>query len=89
MAQLAKLDLLLIDDFALAPITSSERNDLLELLDDRVGTRATIITSQLPVNSWHGWLGDPTVADAILDRIVHQSHRIALKGESLRKKPQQ
>lgn len=89
LAQLAKLDLLLIDDFALAPITSSERNDLLELLDDRVGTRSTIITSQLPVNSWHGWLGDPTVADAILDRIVHQSHRIALKGESLRKKPQQ
>ena len=89
LAQLAKLDLLLIDDFALAPITSSERNDLLELLDDRVGTRATIITSQLPVTSWHGWLGDPTVADAILDRIVHQSHRIALKGESLRKKPQQ
>lgn len=89
LAQLAKLDLLLIDDFALAPITPSERNDLLELLDDRVGTRATIITSQLPVTSWHGWLGDPTVADAILDRIVHQSHRIALKGESLRKKPQQ
>lgn len=89
LAQLAKLDLLLIDDFALAPITSSERNDLLELLDDRVGTRSTIITSQLPVNSWHGWLGDPTVADAILDRIVHQSYRIALKGESLRKKSEQ
>lgn len=87
LAQLAKLDVLLIDDFALAPITPSERNDLLELLDDRVGTRSTIITSQLPVNSWHGWLGDPTVADAILDRIVHQSHRIALKGESLRKRP--
>lgn len=87
LAQLAKLDVLLIDDFAMAPITPSERNDLLELLDDRVGTRSTIITSQLPVNSWHGWLGDPTVADAILDRIVHQSHRITLKGESLRKKP--
>lgn len=89
LAQLAKLDLLLIDDFALAPITSSERNDLLELLDDRVGTRSTIITSQLPVNSWHGWLGEPTAADAILDRIVHQSYRIALKGESLRKKSEQ
>lgn len=87
LAQLAKLGVLLIDDFAMAPITPSERNDLLELLDDRVGTRSTIITSQLPVNSWHGWLGDPTVADAILDRIVHQSHRITLKGESLRKKP--
>lgn len=87
LAQLAKLGVLLIDDFAMAPITPSERNDLLELLDDRVGTRSTIITSQLPVNSWHGWLGDPTVADAILDRIVHQSHRITLKGESLRKMP--
>lgn len=86
LAQLAKLDLLLLDDFALAPITAGERNDLLELLDDRVGSRSTLITSQLPVTAWHEWLGDPTMADAILDRIVHNSHRIALKGESLRKK---
>ena len=59
--------------------------DLLELLDDRVGTKATIITSQLAVNAWHAWLADPTIADAILDRIVHRSHRIELKGPSLRK----
>lgn len=86
LAQLARIDLLAIDDFAIAPITAPERNDLLELLDDRVGTRATLLTSQLPVGSWHEWLADPTIADAILDRIVHSAHKIALKGESLRKK---
>lgn len=84
LAQLAKLDLLLIDDFAISPITAPERNDLLELLDDRVKTRATLVTSQLPVASWHAWLEEPTLADAILDRLVHGAHRIALKGESLR-----
>jgi DNA replication protein DnaC len=86
LAQLARIDLLAIDDLAIAPVTAPERNDLLELLDDRVGTRATLITSQLPVTSWHGWLNDPTLADAILDRIVHAAHKIALKGESMRKK---
>ena len=86
LAQLARIDLLAIDDFAIAPVTAPERNDLLELLDDRVGTRATLITSQLPVTSWHEWLNDPTLADAILDRIVHTAHKIALKGESMRKK---
>ena len=86
LAQLARIDLLAIDDFAIAPVTALERNDLLELLDDRVGTRATLITSQLPVTSWHEWLNDPTLADAILDRIVHTAHKIALKGESMRKK---
>jgi DNA replication protein DnaC len=86
LAQLARIDLLSIDDFAIAPVTAAERNDLLELLDDRVGTRATLITSQLPVTAWHEWLNDPTLADAILDRIVHAAHRIALKGESMRKK---
>ena len=83
--QLAKLDLLILDDFAIAPIAAHERNDLLELLDDRVGSRATLITSQLPVTAWHAWLDEPTLADAILDRIVHGSHKIALKGESMRK----
>ena len=87
LAQLARIDLLALDDFAIAPITAPERNDLLELLDDRVGAKATLITSQLPVKSWHEWLADPTLADAILDRIVHRSHRIALKGGSLRKDP--
>lgn len=86
LAQLARLDLLLIDDFALAPIAAHERSDLLELLDDRVGTRSTIITSQLPLAAWHEWLGEPTLADAILDRIVHGAHKIALKGESLRRR---
>lgn len=84
LAQLAKLDLLILDDFAIAPIAPGERNDLLELLDDRVGTRSTLITSQLPVTAWHAWLNEPTLADAILDRIVHGTHRVALKGESLR-----
>jgi DNA replication protein DnaC len=86
LAQLARIDLLAIDDFAIAPVTAAERNDLLELLDDRVGARATLITSQLPVTAWHEWLTDPTLADAILDRIVHAAHKIALKGESMRKK---
>lgn len=86
LAQLARIDLLALDDFAIAPIPAAERNDLLELLDDRVGARSTLITSQLPVTAWHDWLNDPTIADAILDRIVHASHRIALKGESMRKK---
>lgn len=86
LAQLARIDLLALDDFAIAPITAGERNDLLELLDDRVGTRATLITSQLPVTAWHEWLNDPTLADAILDRIVHAAHKISLRGESMRKK---
>lgn len=86
LTQLAKIDLLALDDFAIAPITPAERSDLLEVLDDRVGAKSTLITSQLPVNAWHEWLDDPTLADAILDRIVHTAHRIALKGESMRKK---
>ena len=84
LTQLAKLDLLVIDDFAISPIGAAERNDLLEVLDDRVGSRSTLITSQLPVKSWHTYLDDPTLADAILDRIVHSSHKIELKGKSLR-----
>ena len=85
LAQLARIDVLVLDDFAGAPMEAGERNDLLELLDDRVGAKATLITSQLAVKAWHAWLDDPTVADAILDRIVHSSHRVALKGASLRK----
>ena len=85
LAALARIDVLVLDDFAGAPMEAGERNDLLELLDDRVGAKATLITSQLAVKAWHAWLDDPTVADAILDRIVHNSHRIALKGASLRK----
>ncbi len=84
LAQLAKLDVLVIDDFAISPMGASERNDLLEVLDDRVGTKSTLITSQLPVKAWHAYLDDPTLADAILDRVVHSSHRIDLKGATLR-----
>lgn len=80
LTQLAKLDLLVIDDFAISPMGPAERTDLLELLDDRVGARSTLITSQLPVKSWHTYLNDPTLADAILDRVVHSSHKIELKG---------
>lgn len=82
---LAKLDLLIIDDWGLAAPTADERADLMEIMDDRTGTRSTLITSQLPVEHWHEYLKDPTLADAILDRIVHRSHRLKLKGESLRK----
>jgi DNA replication protein DnaC len=89
LAQLARIDVLVLDDFAGAPMEPSERTDLLELLDDRVGAKATLITSQMAVKKWHAWLDDPTIADAILDHIVHCSHRIELKGPSLRKSTDQ
>ncbi len=85
LSQIAKIDLLILDDFALSPIAPASRHDLLEILDDRIGHRGTLITSQLPVAHWHEHLGDPTVADAILDRLVHGAHKIALTGESLRR----
>jgi len=85
LAVLAKTDLVILDDWAIAPLCQAERNDLLELLDDRVGSRSTLITSQLPPEHWHAYLNDPTLADAILDRVLHAAHRIALAGESLRK----
>jgi DNA replication protein DnaC len=85
LAQLARLDVLVLDDLAIAPIAAQERQDLLELLDDRVGSRSTLITSQLPTSAWHEWLNEPTIADAIMDRLMHSAHTIALKGESLRR----
>lgn len=85
-AKLAKVDLLILDDWALAPLTSRGRYELLELIDSRVGSGSVIITSQLPVDQWHDYIGEPTVADAILDRLVHSAHLIELKGESMRKK---
>jgi len=89
LSALAKLDLLVLDDLAIAPITAQERQDLLELLDDRAGSRSTLITSQLPTSAWHQWLGEPTIADAIMDRLLHGAHTLALEGESLRRaKPQ-
>ena len=86
LAAIAKTSLLVIDDFAISPMGARERADLLELLDDRVGTRATLITSQLPIDNWHDYIGDPTLADAILDRLVHSAHKIRLEGETMRKR---
>jgi len=86
LAQLARIDVLLIDDFAQTALEASDRSDLLELIDDRVNIRSSVITSQLPIERWHEYLNDPTLADAILDRIVHRSHKLKLKGDSLRKK---
>jgi len=85
LVALAKTDLLILDDWAIAPLSQPERNDLLEVLDDRVGTRSTVITSQLPVEHWHAYLNDPTLADAILDRVLHAAHKLSLAGESMRK----
>lgn len=90
LARLARVDVLVIDDFAIAPVTDVERRHLLELLDDRHETRSTIVTSQLAPSDWHDYLADPTLADAICDRIVHHAHRLVLKGPSRRKeKPAQ
>lgn len=83
---IAKLDVLILDDWGLAILTSSERRDLLEILEDRHGRGSTIVTSQLPVEHWHEAIGDPTLADAILDRLVHNAHRLQLSGESMRRK---
>lgn len=86
MNKLAKIHVLIIDDFGLAPTTEMERKDLLEIIEERHGSASTIITSQLPVESWHAAIGDPTLADAILDRLVHNAHKINMKGGSMRKK---
>lgn len=85
MQTLAKTDLLILDDWGLAPLGDRERRDLLEVIEDRSGRRATLVTSQLPVDHWHELVGDPTFGDAILDRLVHHAHRITLSGGSLRR----
>jgi len=85
LARLARVDVLVIDDWGLSPLKDGERRDLLEIMEDRYGLRSTIWTSQLPVDAWHDHIGDPTVADAICDRVVHNAHRIVLKGPSRRK----
>ncbi len=85
MKKLARTDVIVLDDWGLAKLTAPQRRDLLEVLDDRHDRRSTLITSQLPVEHWHKIIGDPTLADAILDRLVHNSYRIELKGESMRK----
>jgi DNA replication protein DnaC len=85
LRQIAKADLLILDDFGLTPLPDQIRRDLLEILDDRYDRRSTLITSQLPVEQWHAYLEDPTLADAILDRLIHNSYRLPLKGDSMRK----
>lgn len=88
LKRLAKTSVVILDDWGLISLSTQDRADLLEILDDRLSTRSTVICSQLPVDTWHTYLGEPTLADAILDRLVHHSHRIELKthgGESLRK----
>ncbi len=85
MRHLARTDLLLLDDWGLATLTATEARELLEVIDDRCTTRSTLIASQLPVDHWHATMADPSVADAVLDRLVHNAHKLQLKGESMRK----
>ena len=86
IAKIERYDLLILDDFGLQALDNTARMILLEIIEDRHGRKSTIISSQLPVAKWHEIIGDSTVADAILDRMVHTAHRLELKGESLRKK---
>jgi len=85
LRKLARVAVLILDDFAMTELTASQRRDLMEVIDDRHERGATVIATQVPVERWHHQIGDPTYADAILDRLVHQAYRIDLKGESLRK----
>jgi DNA replication protein DnaC len=84
--QLAKTHVLVLDDFLVAPMKDTERRDLLEVLEDRYGKNSTVITTQLPTKSWHETIGEPTIADAICDRLVHNAHILVLRGGSMRKK---
>jgi len=85
LSRLAKVDVLVLDDWAMAPITDAERRDLLEVLEDRYGARSTIVTSQVPYKRWHELIADPTHADAICDRLIHNAHKLNLKGPSRRR----
>lgn len=85
LTSLAKVDVLILDDWGLMKLSAENRRDLLEVLEDRHGRRSTIATSQLPIEEWHGVIGDATLADAILDRLVHNAYKINLRGESMRK----
>lgn len=84
LTQLAKTDVLVLDDWGMGAIDAATRSDLLEIIDDRAANKATIVTSQLPIEHWHAWIGDATIADAILDRIMQRNHRLILTGDSLR-----
>lgn len=85
MREYARTDLMILDDWAIVSLDENARRDLLEILDDRHNRKSTIVTSQLPVDKWHQYLAEPTIADAILDRLVHNAYRLELKGESMRK----
>jgi DNA replication protein DnaC len=85
LSRLARIDVLVIDDWAMAPLSEPERRDFWEICEDRYQVRSTILTSQLPVTRWHEQIGDPTLADGILDRLVHNAHRIEMRGDSMRK----
>jgi DNA replication protein DnaC len=85
MKSLARVDLLILDDWGLEPLDGNARHHLLEILEDRYGQRSTLVTSQLPIDRWHELIGDPTYADAILDRLVHNAHRLEMSGDSLRR----
>ncbi len=85
LATLQRMDVLILDDWGVTPLSDSNRRDLLELLDDRYASRSTLITSQLPTSTWHDYLADPTLADAILDRFIHNAYRLDLRGDSMRK----
>jgi DNA replication protein DnaC len=83
---LSRVQLLILDDWGLAPLTGDQRRDLLEIMDDRHDRGSTVVTSQVPVDHWHEVIANPTIADAVLDRLIHNAHRIVLKGESMRKR---
>ena len=85
LENLAKLDLLVLDDWGINALAIDEREDLLEVLEDRYNLRSTVIISQIPVERWHELIGDPSIADAIMDRLVHSAHRIEMRGSSQRK----
>jgi len=85
LLRLARIDVLVLDDFAMTPLKEQERRDFLEICDDRYQRRSTILTSQVPVTHWHEQIGDPSIADSIMDRLVHNAYRIELDGESIRK----
>lgn len=87
MRQLARVNLLILDDWGPEPLNAEQRRDLLEIVEDRYNCGSLVITSQVPVERWYEIVGDPTLADAILDRVVHNAHRIELKGETRRKRP--
>jgi DNA replication protein DnaC len=85
LSRFAKADVLILDDWGLAPLGDQQRRDVLEILEDRHGMRSTVVTSQLPIDTWHDHIGNPTIADAVLDRLVHNAHKLTMKGPSRRK----